>query len=349
MVEVKIKQEGINLISSTRAAQLSGYSQDYVGQLCRNGSIDCRRVLGEWRVNLESLLAYKKRFNPDFKPAKSIEEVSNTDAGAITAVKDGHTEIFTKKGVEYVSSAKASQLTGYTQDYVGQLARSDVLQAQKVGRKWFVNKEELLAHKKHNDELLASLQKESLGISNSSTAKVNSINIKKVDSTTNSTKVGSIIPPITYKRDDGSTIESLRPDTSLIDNTLNKGDTKGVSQIKVHDLRQLKNTRPSHSFRAISPNINTSGSPNIVLNDSSKSNLTDIKYNRSKSLQFIPKLIVTLELLCILLLFLQFNVLDITFIDYLRSRIGGSSTFNTLISNSFVTLILNIFSIKYLY
>jgi len=163
MQSTKTKQEDLSLISSARAAQLSGYSQDYIGQLCRSGSIDCRRVLGEWRIDLQSVLAYKKRFNPDFKPTTEVE-TSSSETGSITTVKDGHTEIFTKEGIEYISSAKAAQLTGYTQDYVGQLARSDTLPAQKVGRKWFVGKTDLIAHKKHNDDLLASLQKDSLGI-----------------------------------------------------------------------------------------------------------------------------------------------------------------------------------------
>jgi hypothetical protein len=44
--------EGKTYISSKRAAQVSGYAQDYIGQLARGGAIDAQRVGGLWFVNL---------------------------------------------------------------------------------------------------------------------------------------------------------------------------------------------------------------------------------------------------------------------------------------------------------
>ena len=37
-----------NLISSKRAAESSGYAQDYIGQLARKGLIEARRIGGLW-------------------------------------------------------------------------------------------------------------------------------------------------------------------------------------------------------------------------------------------------------------------------------------------------------------
>ena len=45
-------------ISSKRASEISGYTQDYVGQLCRDGRVDGRRVGRSWYVHEDSLLLY---------------------------------------------------------------------------------------------------------------------------------------------------------------------------------------------------------------------------------------------------------------------------------------------------
>jgi len=50
-------------------------------------------------------------------------------------------------GIKYISSKRASLLTGYTKDYIGQLCRGKKVNAQLVGRTWYVEEESLLAHK----------------------------------------------------------------------------------------------------------------------------------------------------------------------------------------------------------
>ncbi|HVS79441.1 MAG TPA: hypothetical protein VHF05_00505 [Candidatus Paceibacterota bacterium] len=47
-------------ISAKRAAKLTGYATDYIGQLARNGKIDSKMIGRSWFVNEESLLGYKK-------------------------------------------------------------------------------------------------------------------------------------------------------------------------------------------------------------------------------------------------------------------------------------------------
>lgn len=48
------------------------------------------------------------------------------------------------KGKKYISSKRASELTGYAKDYVGQLARAGKIPGSRVGRAWYVEEEALL-------------------------------------------------------------------------------------------------------------------------------------------------------------------------------------------------------------
>ncbi len=48
------------------------------------------------------------------------------------------------KGNKYISSKRASKISGYAKDYVGQLVRAGKLHAVKVGRSWFVDERGLL-------------------------------------------------------------------------------------------------------------------------------------------------------------------------------------------------------------
>lgn len=144
---------GVRYISSKRAAELSDYTQDYIGQLARAGTIDARRVSGLWYVSLDSLSAHKKS-------AESYVPVPPT-------LKKESAEMQTSvslDGRSYISSARAAKITGYTADYIGQLARTGKIMSRQVGNRWYIDQEALLAHKQEKDALLASIQAESVGI-----------------------------------------------------------------------------------------------------------------------------------------------------------------------------------------
>ncbi len=51
------------------------------------------------------------------------------------------------EGRTFVSARKASEITGYEQDYIGQLARMGRVVARQIGRAWFIDHESLLSHK----------------------------------------------------------------------------------------------------------------------------------------------------------------------------------------------------------
>jgi hypothetical protein len=46
-------------ISSSRAAKITGYANDYIGQLCRDGKLECRMVGRSWYVSFNSLINHK--------------------------------------------------------------------------------------------------------------------------------------------------------------------------------------------------------------------------------------------------------------------------------------------------
>lgn len=143
---------GKNYVSSKKAANSTGYAQDYIGQLARSGQIDAQRVGGLWYVLPESLEAYKAR-SDDFKPqppvavpAKDLESVVSFD------------------GKDYISANRAAKITGYNQDYVGQLARSGKVLSRQIGNRWYVDRAGLIAHKTEKDSLLAAVQRDAVGL-----------------------------------------------------------------------------------------------------------------------------------------------------------------------------------------
>ena len=54
---------GKKYISARRAAEITGYTSDYVGQLCRAGKIDATMVGRGWFISQESILLHKENFS----------------------------------------------------------------------------------------------------------------------------------------------------------------------------------------------------------------------------------------------------------------------------------------------
>jgi hypothetical protein len=80
---------GKKYISSSRAAKLSGYVNDYIGQLCRDGKLECQMVGRSWYVSLESLVSHKnsnavgtKNKSPKLSLDLLQEEASKTSVDA---------------------------------------------------------------------------------------------------------------------------------------------------------------------------------------------------------------------------------------------------------------------------
>lgn len=148
----EVQVGGVSYMSSKRAAQISGYAQDYIGQLCRAGHIEAQRIGGLWYVELDSLYKHKQKADSYIPVAPRREPTRNPDS------------LVSFEGKDYVSASRAAELTGYHKDYVGQLARDGALPSRQVGNRWFIEREALLTHKRTKDALLGAVQSQSVGI-----------------------------------------------------------------------------------------------------------------------------------------------------------------------------------------
>jgi hypothetical protein len=144
---------GVAYTSSKRAAQISGYAQDYIGQLCRAGLIDARRIGGLWYIYLDSLYKHKQKAD-SYVPVlpRKVQSAAEPDVPIIFEGKD------------YIPASRAAEITGYHKDYVGQLARKGSVLSRQVGSRWYVEKDGLIAHKAEKDRLLAMVQAEAVGL-----------------------------------------------------------------------------------------------------------------------------------------------------------------------------------------
>jgi hypothetical protein len=59
-VRNSIEIEGREFISAKRASEIARYSPDYIGQLCRAGSVNARMLGRSWYIELQSILEHKR-------------------------------------------------------------------------------------------------------------------------------------------------------------------------------------------------------------------------------------------------------------------------------------------------
>jgi len=125
----------------TYAAKYSGYHADYITQLCRSSKLSCKSISKVWFVELtaiDKLIATR---------GKSPKEVDlNSWVVGINPSMTGADSFFIN-GREYVDTHLATKLSGYTRDYISQLARSNEIPARKLGKVWFVDRLALLSFK----------------------------------------------------------------------------------------------------------------------------------------------------------------------------------------------------------
>jgi hypothetical protein len=72
--------DGEKYISSKRAARLSGYTKDYIGQLCRAGKIPSKMVGRSWYVKEDSLKEHRKEYQGEPVVDPSLWEESHAGA-----------------------------------------------------------------------------------------------------------------------------------------------------------------------------------------------------------------------------------------------------------------------------
>src|ERR1700761_490911 len=74
--------DGKIYVSSKRAAEMTGYAKDYVGQLCREGRVAARLVGRNWYVLEESIREH--RFGPQEAPTPTNVAVLDSNAAENT-------------------------------------------------------------------------------------------------------------------------------------------------------------------------------------------------------------------------------------------------------------------------
>ncbi len=109
--------EGKTYISARRAAKIINYAQDYVGQLCRSGKLDCKMVGRSWFVTEESLLAHRESaidstLDKGSKIAKKTPEISDAVASPIPSPVEAKFETIIPVHVEKIQALKYEPVTG---------------------------------------------------------------------------------------------------------------------------------------------------------------------------------------------------------------------------------------------
>ena len=222
--------EGKEYISSKRASELSGYAQDYIGQLARKGLIDAQRVGGLWFVSQASLTEYKSnadRYVPQLPQKKEAPDVGS---------------LISFDGKDHVSASRAAKITGYHPDYVGQLARSGAIISRQVGNRWYIDREGILAHKQEKDRLLGAVQAQSVGLARGNDS---------AGEEATETRYNGPGPFLTYTRDDRELLPTLtksEPDSRFEVNMRGAIEEGDESQEQAVPIRKIHGTAP-HSDR----------------------------------------------------------------------------------------------------
>ncbi|MDE1966023.1 MAG: hypothetical protein KGI41_02190 [Patescibacteria group bacterium] len=69
-------------VSSKRAAEITGYAKDYIGQLCREGRVEARLIGRNWYISDSALRAHRfgEEETPSAAPETKVEAIPSIDA-----------------------------------------------------------------------------------------------------------------------------------------------------------------------------------------------------------------------------------------------------------------------------
>jgi len=125
-------------LSITYAAKYSAYNSDYLTQLCRKNTLNCRQVSKVWFVELDSLSRY---LQSNKKSTNNLMGYSNLDNTIVEIYEEMTGEpVFVIGTKPYITSEQLAKMSGYNKDYLTQLARKNEIKAVKLGKVWFFEK-----------------------------------------------------------------------------------------------------------------------------------------------------------------------------------------------------------------
>ena len=99
--------EGKTYISARRASKVISYAQDYIGQLCRAGKLDCRMVGRSWFVTEASLIAHR-----DATLDVNLEKVSTTPKNTEAVIDLGIDTGIENLNIEKIENIKTDEKEG---------------------------------------------------------------------------------------------------------------------------------------------------------------------------------------------------------------------------------------------
>lgn len=136
-MESELFFEGKKYISGSRASQLTGYNSDYIGQLCRKGLLDCRRVGRAWFVNEDSLKNHEVNASKSIR-GKVLIHTPPTTTPNTTPVQLEKTENGTSVKLPYIArfEPKNNNYAFRSSDHVGS-DFVDHLEDSQIKRKLF--------------------------------------------------------------------------------------------------------------------------------------------------------------------------------------------------------------------
>jgi hypothetical protein len=155
------------------------------------------------------------------------------------------------QGKKYISSKRASELTGYAKDYVGQLARAGKVPGTRVGRAWYVEESALLSHQGQEEASLAlqSEPREVLSPIQMPRAYISPATLKAIG-------YGASLPetwtPPTYFRDNGDLVPRIEKYALLEPQkrALPEGSIR-VRVIRKEDIVEIKEEEPQKQKMAL--------------------------------------------------------------------------------------------------
>jgi len=141
-----------NIIDLSTASEETGYHQNYLGFLCRQGILKGFKTGRNWLVAREDLDKFVQTHQNGISEIADetgekipVHVAAAAQSGLIPKSEKANGTNSTEDNIgtgtiNIISLSEASKVTGYHQDYLAFLCRSGKLQASKIGRNWITTK-----------------------------------------------------------------------------------------------------------------------------------------------------------------------------------------------------------------
>ncbi|MDB5190049.1 MAG: hypothetical protein JWN49_375 [Parcubacteria group bacterium] len=127
-------------ISSKRAAEITGYAKDYVGQLCREGHVDAKMVGRSWYVFEPSIR--KHRFGEEAvveEVAQSESEIQEDSASVEAETPVWEPSVYKSEAVDMIPELET---VAQTSQSISEDTHATLTDMQSAWREWFDRKQE---------------------------------------------------------------------------------------------------------------------------------------------------------------------------------------------------------------